>query len=217
MLLHKGANSLQYLHVGPWIPRTHNAAVSQTTDRPCKYDKSGIIVWPKYSNVSLASSWIYCSNKVLKQSNSFFASKGMHAFPFTSEINFPPWYTNLAVSSPLQWFFFFLPEAGNKHRRFCAMLWWGLRPPHPSQRLNLMLGDETGNRCHPWPSVLKHYRPHNQGRSDRGGGVCSPHKLLYQFSSHRFPSHWQLLGNPTLPHLSSKIISITVEHSGLCV
>lgn len=51
----------------------------------------------------------------------------------------------------------------------------------PPQQVNLKLGDETGNRCHPWPSVLKHYRPHNQGRSKWERGR-SPHKLLY-------PSH----------------------------
>lgn len=131
MLLHKGANSLQYLHVGPWIPRTHNAAVSQTTDRPCKYDKSGIIVWPKYSNVSLGCSWVCCSNKVLKQSNSFFASKGMHAFPFTSEINFPPWYTNLAVSSPLQWFFFSCLRQETNTGGFVLCCGGGWDPPTP--------------------------------------------------------------------------------------
>lgn len=148
MLLHKGANSLQYLHVGPWIPWTHNAAVSQTTDRPCKYDKSGIIVWPKYSNVSLACSWVYCSNKVLKQSNSFFASKGMHAFPFTSEINFPPWYTNLAVSSPLQWFFFLAWGRKQTQEVLCYAV-VGVETPPPLPATQLDVGRWDGKQVSP--------------------------------------------------------------------
>ena len=56
----------------------------------------------------------------------------MHAFPFTSEINFPPRYTNLAASSPFQWFFFFfLLKAGNKHKRFGAAQGGGFNPPPP--------------------------------------------------------------------------------------
>ena len=96
----------------------------------------------------------------------------MHAFSFTSEINFPPWYTNLAVSSPSQWFF--LARGRKRTQEVLCRAAVGVETPHPSRQLNLMLGDETGNRCHPWPSVLKHYRPHNQGRSKGGrGGLVS--------------------------------------------
>lgn len=58
--------------------------------------------------------------------------------------------------------FFFLLVAGNKHRGLCCAV-LRVKTPHPTQQLNLMLGDETGSRCHPWPSLLKHYWPSQSG------------------------------------------------------
>lgn len=71
-------------------------------------------------------------------------------------------------------FHFFLARGRKRTQEVLCRAAVGVETPHPSRQLNLMLGDETGNRCHPWPSVLKHYRPHNQGRSKGGrGGLVS--------------------------------------------
>lgn len=165
------------------------SAVTQTTDLSCKYDKSGLIVWLIHCESDLQLSVLFKQGfkpELLLFSLFFLCFKGMHAFPFTSEINFPPRYTNLAVLSPFQWFFFFFFFAQGRKRTqevlCCAVV--GVETPHPSRRLNLMLGDETGNRCHPWPSVLKHYRPHNQGCSEKGGGglLASLWATLQSFS-----------------------------------
>lgn len=129
---HKGANSLQYLlrcwtvDVGWVMNKVH-----------CSYSNSTFVlyVWQQWQDCLLKFATHLQSSLLFKQGFKaeliFYFLTRMPVFPFTSEINFPPWYTNLAVSSPSQWFFsfLFLLEAGNEHRRFCPLLWWGLRPP----------------------------------------------------------------------------------------
>ncbi len=121
--------------------------------------------------LSLACSWVCCSNKALKQSDSFFFSSKA-CMPFLSPrklISHPD--TQTWPFHPLFSDFFFLAWGRKRTQEVLCYAAVGVETPHPSQRLNLMLGDETGNRCHPWPSVLKHYRPHNQGRSEGGGAA----------------------------------------------
>lgn len=163
----------------------------------CSFSKRSVfLIWPKWHNC-LAKEWdryaVCCSNKALKQSDSFSCFKGMHSFPFTLEINLTPSHTNLPISPPFQCFFSCLWQETNTRGLCCAVL--RVKTRHPTQQLNLMLGDETGNRCHPWPSLLKHYWPSQSGAHPGGvGGSCwggGSHRLLYYFSSHRVPSHWQ--------------------------
>lgn len=82
---------------------------------------------------------------------SFF--KGTHSFLFTLEINFPPQCTNLAFSPTLR--HFPPPPSCLKQETNRRGLCEPHRPHHhplPTPQpphTDLMLGDETGNRCHP--------------------------------------------------------------------
>lgn len=195
------------------------SAVTQTTDLSCKYDKSGLIVWLIHCESDLQLSVLFKQGfkpELLLFSLFFCASKA--CMPFLSPrklISHPD--TQTWPFYPLFSFFlfFFLLKAGNEHKRFCAALWWGLRPPTPP-------GDSTW--C--WEMRRETGVTHDlqcsnttgltiRGAPRKGGGGCwPPCEPLYN----RSPSHWQILGNPTLPRLSSKIMSITVdERSGLCV
>lgn len=210
LFAHKGANSLQYLlcrgsmWTESWLRCT---AVTQTAHWSCKYDNSGITVcW----SLRLTCIWVYCSNKALKQSCSFCSFISTHAFPFTSEINFPPWYTNLAVSSP----FFSLSLSSCSRQEtntggFVLYCGGGWGPPPSNSTWCWEMRRETG--------VTHDLQFSNTtGLTITGGNVLTSYFAISLLIIS--PAHWQILGNPTLPRLSSKIISIRVEErSGLCV
>lgn len=220
IFLHKGANSFQYLHVAPW----GQAVTGVMITIHCNYSKSTfvLLVWQEwhnslYSNLSSACSWVYCSNKALKQSDPFFFFKGMHAFPFTSEINSPLWYTNLAVSSLFQWLFFSCLRQETNTGGFVLHYGQGWDPPTPYSNSTWCweMRRETGvTHDLQW----SHTTGLTIRGAPRGRGGWSPHKQLHQFSSYHFPSHWQILGGlHTPPRLSSKIIPIRINESLVCV
>lgn len=164
------------------------SAVTQTTDLSCKYDKSGLIVWLIHCESDLQLSVLFKQGfkpELLLFSLFFCASKACMPFLSPRKLISHPDTQTWPFYPLFSFFLFFFFAQGRKRTQevlCCAVV--GVETPHPSRRLNLMLGDETGNRCHPWPSVLKHYRPHNQGCSEKGGGglLASLWATLQSFS-----------------------------------
>lgn len=130
------------------------SAVTQTTDLSCKYDKSGLIVWLIHCESDLQLSVLFKQGfkpELLLFSLFFCASKA--CMPFLSPrklISHPDTQTWPFYPLFSDFFSFFFFAQGRKRTQevlCCAVV--GVETPHPSRRLNLMLGDETGNRCHP--------------------------------------------------------------------
>ncbi len=142
IVLHKGANSLNIcmkvhedlLWLESWL---QNTAVTWTTDPSCRYYKSGRTVWLKWEP-GLQLSALFTQGFTAERLLLFF--KGTHAFPFTSEINFPPWYTNLAVLSPFQWFLFFLARGRKRNTGGFVLRCGGGWDPPPLPATQLDVG-----------------------------------------------------------------------------